>query len=67
MDLPQLFVRPNKIVLDFQKGKAVGPIPNERPGENQEGNKDFAAELSVTLLDARKLTYIFYGMNFPLH
>ncbi|CAA2987203.1 tricalbin-3-like [Olea europaea subsp. europaea] len=65
VDLPRLFVRPNKIVLDFQKGKAVGPIPNERPGENQEGNKDFAAELSVTLLDARKLTYIFYGKTDP--
>lgn len=62
-------MRPNKIVLDLQKGKAVGPIPTDlRSGEVQEGNNDFAGELSVTLLDARKLTYIFYGMNFfPLH
>ncbi|KAI5409519.1 hypothetical protein KIW84_055085 [Lathyrus oleraceus] len=26
VDLPRLFVRPNKIVLDFQKGKAIGPV-----------------------------------------
>ncbi|CAI9761925.1 unnamed protein product [Fraxinus pennsylvanica] len=65
-DLPRLFVRPNKIVLDFQKGKAAGPIPSGlRSGEIQEGNKDFAAELSVNLLDARKLTYIFYGKTDP--
>lgn len=61
-DLPRLFVRPKKIVLDFQKGKAVGPLPNDfKSGETQEGNKDFAGELSVTLVDARKLSYIFYG------
>ncbi|CAI9779163.1 unnamed protein product [Fraxinus pennsylvanica] len=65
-DLPRLFVRPNKIVLDFQKGKSVGPIPVDlRSGEIQEGNNDFAGELSVTLLDARKLTYIFYGKTDP--
>ncbi|GJT42629.1 retrotransposon protein, putative, ty1-copia subclass [Tanacetum coccineum] len=46
-DLPRLFVRPKKIVLDFQKGKAVGPLPNDfKSGETQEGNKDFAGELS---------------------
>ncbi|KAI3769870.1 hypothetical protein L6452_00984 [Arctium lappa] len=28
-DLPRLFVRTNKIVLDFQKGKAVGPVKND--------------------------------------
>lgn len=61
-DLPRLFVRPNKSVLDFQKGKAVGPLQNDfKSGEMQEGNKDFAGELSVTLVDARKLSYIFYG------
>lgn len=73
-DLPRLFVRPKKIVLDFQKGKAVGPVPsdlksgqNEQPkaGEMQEGNKDFAGELSVTLVDARKLSYIIYGKTDP--
>lgn len=62
-DLPRLFVRPKKIVLDFQKGKAVGPIANDfKSGEMQEGNKDFVGELSVTLVDARKLFYI-YGNN----
>ncbi|GJZ89725.1 tricalbin-3 isoform X1 [Tanacetum coccineum] len=65
-DLPRLFVRPKKIVLDFQKGKAVGPLPNDfKSGETQEGNKDFAGELSVTLVDARKLSYIFYGKTDP--
>ncbi|CAN4080960.1 unnamed protein product [Withania somnifera] len=73
-DLPRLFVRPKKIVLDFQKGKAVGPVrsdlrsgQNEQPkaGELQEGNKDFAGELSVTLVDARKLSYIIYGKTDP--
>ncbi|KAK6160507.1 hypothetical protein DH2020_003888 [Rehmannia glutinosa] len=65
-DLPKLFVRPKKIVLDFQKGKAVGPVPNDsKSGENQEGNNEFAGELSVTLLDARKLSYIFYGKTDP--
>lgn len=71
-DLPRLFVRPKKIVLDFQKGKTVGPIPSDpksgqseqpKAGEMQEGNKDYAGELSVTLVDARKLSYIIYGMN----
>lgn len=66
VDLPRLFVRPKKIVLDFQKGKAVGPVPNDiKSGEMQVGNKDFVGELSVTLVDARKLSYIFYGKTDP--
>ncbi|GKF31441.1 tricalbin-3 isoform X1, partial [Tanacetum coccineum] len=65
-DLPRLFVRPNKIVLDFQNGKAVGPVRNDfKTGEVQEGNKDFVGELSVTLVDARKLTYAFFGKSDP--
>ncbi|KAL0336626.1 UNVERIFIED_CONTAM: Extended synaptotagmin-2-A [Sesamum radiatum] len=65
-DLPKLFVRPKKIVLDFQKGKAVRPAPKDsKSGEIQEGNNDFAGELSVTLLDARKLSYVFYGKTDP--
>ncbi|KAL6518264.1 hypothetical protein OROMI_033965 [Orobanche minor] len=65
-DLPKLFVRPKKLVLDFQKGKAVGPIPNDsKSGENLDGNNGFAGELSVTLLYARKLSYIFYGKTDP--
>uniref|UniRef100_A0A6M2EH32 C2 domain-containing protein n=1 Tax=Populus davidiana TaxID=266767 RepID=A0A6M2EH32_9ROSI len=63
-DLPRLFVRPKKIVLDFQKGKAVGPVANES-GEMQEGNRDFVGELSVTLVDARKLSYVFLGKTDP--
>lgn len=63
-DLPRLFVRPKKIVLDFQKGKAVGPVANVfKSGEMQEGNKDFTGELSVTLVDARNLSYVFYGKD----
>lgn len=74
-DLPRLFVRPKKIVLDFQKGKAVGPDANDlksgdeegnddlKSGE-QEGNKDYVGELSVTIVDARKLSYVLYGKNF---
>ncbi|XWS22985.1 hypothetical protein CRYUN_Cryun29cG0082400 [Craigia yunnanensis] len=67
VDLPRLFVRPKKIVLDFQKGKAVGPVANDlKSGEIQEEkNKDFVGELSVTLVDARKLTYVFYGKTDP--
>ncbi|XP_021896548.1 tricalbin-3 isoform X2 [Carica papaya] len=65
-DLPKLFVRPKKIVLDFQKGKAVGPVRSDfKSGEMQEGNKDFVGELSVTLVDARKLSYVFYGKTDP--
>ncbi|KAL7111026.1 hypothetical protein ACP275_05G062500 [Erythranthe tilingii] len=66
-DLPRLFVRPKKIVLDFQqKGKAGGPVTNDpKSGDIQEGNYEFAGELSVTLLDAQKLTYIFYGKTDP--
>ncbi|KAK9076265.1 hypothetical protein SSX86_004598 [Deinandra increscens subsp. villosa] len=65
-DLPRLFVRPKKIVLDFQKGKAVGPVRNDfKTGEMQEGNKDFVGELSVTIVDARKLSYAFFGKTDP--
>uniref|UniRef100_A0A5B6YGW3 Putative synaptotagmin-2 n=1 Tax=Davidia involucrata TaxID=16924 RepID=A0A5B6YGW3_DAVIN len=65
-DLPRLFVRPKKIVLDFQKGKAVGPIRNDlKSGEMQGGNKDFVGELSATLVDARKLSYVFFGKTDP--
>ncbi|KAI4373159.1 hypothetical protein MLD38_011317 [Melastoma candidum] len=61
-NLPKLFVRPKKIVLDFQKGKAVGPVPFDfRSGEIQEENTDYVGELSVTLVDARKLSFYFYG------
>lgn len=63
-DLPRLFVRPKKIVLDFQKVKAVGPDATDLKSGEQEGNKDFVGELSVTLVDARKLSYFLYGKNY---
>ncbi|CAN1239754.1 SYT2, partial [Linum grandiflorum] len=66
VDLPRLFVRPKKIVLDFQKGKSVGPVPDGlQAGETQEKNKDFVGELSVTVVDARKLAYLLYGKTDP--
>ncbi|CAN7112022.1 unnamed protein product [Brassica rapa subsp. narinosa] len=65
-DLPRLFVRPKKIVLDFQKGKAVGPISEDlKSGDMQEGNKDYVGELSVTLVNAQKLPYMFSGRMDP--
>lgn len=65
-DLPKLFVRPKKIVLDFQKGQAVGPVPdNVKSGVIQEKNKDFSGELSVTLVDARNLSYALFGKTDP--
>ncbi|KAL9229922.1 hypothetical protein vseg_005335 [Gypsophila vaccaria] len=65
-DLPKLFVRPKKIVLDFQKGEAVGPVADDfKPGDVQEKNKDFVGELSVTLVDARNLSYLLYGKTDP--
>lgn len=65
-DLPRLFVRPKKIVLDFQKGKAVGPVPDlYKSGDVQEKNKDSVGELSVTLVDARNLSYALYGKTDP--
>ncbi|KAE8716124.1 Calcium-dependent lipid-binding (CaLB domain) family protein isoform 2 [Hibiscus syriacus] len=62
VDFASTICSTKKIVLDFQKGKAVGPIPNDlESGEIQEEKKkDFVGELSVTLVDARKLSYVFY-------
>ncbi|KAJ1281738.1 hypothetical protein BS78_04G328500 [Paspalum vaginatum] len=73
-DLPRLFVRPKKIVLDFQKGRAMGPVSGSVASEIiqnvasdliQDGNKDFVGELSVTLVDARKLSFVLFGETDP--
>ncbi|XP_008803584.1 tricalbin-3 [Phoenix dactylifera] len=65
-DLPRLFVRPKKTVLDFQKGEALGPVSDFfKSNAVQEGNKDFVGELSVTLVDARKLAYFIFGKTDP--
>ncbi|KAG8073019.1 hypothetical protein GUJ93_ZPchr0006g42660 [Zizania palustris] len=81
-DLPRLFVRPKKIVLDFQKGRATGPVAGDVASgviQNvasgilqdvandviQDGNKDFVGELSVTLVDARKLSFVLFGKTDP--
>lgn len=64
-DLPQLFVRPNKNVLKFTQGRSVGgPSPKDiKVGDASQGNKDFAGEFSVTLINARKLTYFPVGKS----
>ncbi|XP_072967062.1 tricalbin-3-like [Typha angustifolia] len=65
-DLPRLFVRPKKIVLDFQKGKALGPVAeNSEDDAIHQGNKDSVGELSVTLVDARKLSYAIFAKTDP--
>ncbi|XP_064946830.1 uncharacterized protein LOC135597576 isoform X3 [Musa acuminata AAA Group] len=65
-DLPRLFVLPKKILLDFQKGKALGPVSHDFKVEAvQERSKDFVGELSVTLVDARKLAYPKIGKTDP--
>ncbi|KAI3976423.1 hypothetical protein MKX01_008281 [Papaver californicum] len=65
-DLPRLFVRPKKSVLDFQKVTAVGPVSNDiKNVDIQDSKKDFVGELSVTLVDARKLPYFFSGKTDP--
>lgn len=63
--MPGLFVRPRKIVLDFQKGKALGPITDDFKTDTTEGNKDIVGELSVTLVDARKLAFVRIGKTDP--
>ena len=63
-------MRPKKIVLDFQKGQAVGPLSDDLKADViNEGNKDFVGELSVTLVDARKLAYVIFGtvLLSPVH
>ncbi|KAE9620288.1 putative C2 domain-containing protein [Lupinus albus] len=65
-DLPREFVYPHKIDLDFQMGETVGPVANNvKSGEMQDGKKNSVGELSVTVVDARKLPYLFYGKTDP--
>ncbi|WOL18205.1 tricalbin-3-like [Canna indica] len=66
-DLPRLFVHPKKIVLDFQKGKAPGPVSydSEVKAAVQEGSKYYVGELSVTLVNAKKLAYVKFGKTDP--
>ncbi|KAJ8465989.1 hypothetical protein OPV22_028541 [Ensete ventricosum] len=65
-DLSRLFVLPKKILLDFQKGKTLGPISHGVKVEAvQERSKDFVGEMSVTLVDARKLAYPKIGKADP--
>ena len=53
-------------MVEHIQGQAVGPISKDlNNGVIQEGNKDYAGELSVTLVDARKLDYDLYGKTDP--
>jgi hypothetical protein len=64
-DLPLLFVRPNKSVVNFLQGKAVGPLSRDfKDGIVLNG---FAGELSVTLIEARDLTYFPLGKVLSFH
>lgn len=59
-DLPLLFVRPNKQVVNYLKGQTAGPLSKDFKDGIFEV-KGFAGELSVTLLEARKLNYFPIG------
>lgn len=64
-DLPRLFILPKKISVNFSNGFVTGPSPRDFQGATVDGNKDFAGELSVTLVDARKLNYVPYSKTDP--
>lgn len=64
-DLPRLFVRPNKNVVDFLQGKVVGPVPKDFKSASMESNSDFSGELTLTLVEARKLKYAPFGKTDP--
>ncbi|CAM6090673.1 unnamed protein product [Calypogeia fissa] len=65
-DLPMLFVRPNKNVVDFLEGRVVGPVSKDfKDGVMLDGTRSFAGELSVTLVESRKLPYIPYLKTDP--
>lgn len=64
-DLPLLFVRPNKQVVNYLKGKVAGPLPRDFK-DGVFDSKGFAGELSVTLIEARKLNYFPLGNFFAL-
>ncbi|KAG6557281.1 hypothetical protein Mapa_001208 [Marchantia paleacea] len=65
-DLPQLFVRPNKNVVDFLQGRAVGPVSKDfKDGFFTDQSSFFTGELSVTLIECRKLSYIPYLKTDP--
>jgi len=59
-DLPLLFVRPNKQVVNYLKGETAGPLTKDFKDGIFEV-KGFAGELSITLLEARKLNYFPIG------
>ncbi|KAL3693287.1 hypothetical protein R1sor_006938 [Riccia sorocarpa] len=65
-DLPQQFVRPNKNVVDFLQGRAVGPVTNDfKDSLLSDQSNFFTGELSVTLIESRKLSYIPYLKTDP--
>ncbi|CAK9198291.1 unnamed protein product [Sphagnum troendelagicum] len=62
-DLPLLFVRPNKSVVNFLQGKAVGPLSKDF--KDAIVLNGFAGELSVTLIEAQDLAYFPLGKTDP--
>lgn len=59
-DVPLLFVRPNKQIVNYLKGKTAGPLAKDfKDGIMLKG---FAGELSITLLEGRKLSYFPIGI-----
>ncbi|CAJ1933799.1 unnamed protein product [Sphenostylis stenocarpa] len=66
VSLPKIKFELSPFRLFNLMGKAVGPVADDvKSGEMQEGSKDSVGELSVTLVDARKLSYLFYGKTDP--
>jgi hypothetical protein len=58
-DLPLLFVRPNKQIINYLEGKTAGPLSKDFKDEI--GLNGFAGELSIMLIEARKLNYFPIG------
>lgn len=60
-DVPLLFVRPNKQIINYVEGKTAGPLSKDfKDGIMLKG---FAGELSITLLEGRKLSYFPIGIS----
>ncbi|AEE32530.1 N-terminal-transmembrane-C2 domain type 5.1 [Arabidopsis thaliana] len=59
------FVSLPKVTFQLAAFRLFNLMEDLKSGEMQEGNKDFVGELSVTLVDAQKLRYMFFGKTDP--
>ncbi|VVB00670.1 unnamed protein product [Arabis nemorensis] len=59
------FVSLPKVTFQLAAFRLFNLMEDLKSGEMQEGNKDFVGELSVTLVDAQKLRYMFSGKTDP--